>query len=413
MTPPDKTPEEKKVKIRPRVTPRERDEDPLEAEKHEKLLSRIEEIQKNRLKQSGSRKASQANGSDDDAAGSPDDVAPDDPEKTWGMGGEELAGSPAKERRKQHARHSLKRLLFRWGRVAWNHRLPTVPVAVVFFIVLAFVVREAHKNGVAAGRAKAKAEATKENRELTTDQLEGLNRALELVRNGKADEAVTALLAFQQKYPQVASVNYLIGLAATRAGQSVVAADALERSIGRRERLSDSLAMRAILETKQRENSPIRTMGDPRIRSEQYLRRAVAVDPANPHPMILLGAFLRFQGKTDEARAMLEGARSRLQPLDSATVVDVSLALMDVTAVADKDLPEPDGEAFEPAAMFSNALIAFRKGQPDLAVALLKKAETRLAQGVFRNLMHDPALREYLQDPAVRSQFDPPAKKVP
>lgn len=444
---------EKRVKIRPRPASWER-EDVREAEEEEKPRTRIEEVKRNRLKQTGTAFPAKAETREREPRGEPEISQPrpdakaeprvgpelaepesvrspapedrelerpgsaaettapesaatagDDPEKTWGKQESREENAAARAKRRARAKAARRRALLQTGRFVWTHRVRTFPALVVVGFLFWLGAQQFYRAGVNRGMVDAQATAVKENERLTPDQMSGMNAALEQLRNGDPDGALTALMEFQEQHPQVASLSYLIGLAAMQSGDNSMARELVRESIGKRERLSDSLALEAILETKKRADPSVRTMGDVRVRSEDQLRQAIAVDPANPYPMILLGTFLRYQGRTDEAREMLEGARARLQPLDSETVLNVSLALMNLAETSDAALPEANPNAQEATEIFSGALIAFRQGQNELAVNLLRRAEERMEPGVFRHLVNDPALRRYFYDPDVRRLF--------
>lgn len=410
-----KEPSGKRLKIKPRIVQRAKEEDSAEAEKPERLLDKIEHVRNNRRKpfEDPSPESAEVTSRREPVSRTPDTMAspgeqPSIPLSEYPDAAVEESKSTkhaTSERRKRGSSGSRRRMLLRIGRLIWSHRVPTLPVIIVVSILFWVVTKRVHDSGVRKGIVQANAAASKERERLTPEQLAELNTALGWMWSGAPAEAIAPLMDFQQRHPEVPSLSYMIGLAALQSSNSQIASEAIGQSISKRERLSDALALAAILEVNR---VGMTSMGDVRLRSEDQLRRAIAVDPANPHPMILLGALLNELGRKDEARTMLEGARVRLQPLDSLVVLETSLAMLDLSEKTDADLPAANPDAEKPAEIFSSALIAFRKNQPDLAVKLLERARDQMPRGLFRFLLRDPSLRFYLVDPALRSRLDAP-----
>lgn len=411
----DKEPSGKRLKIKPRIVQRAKEDDAPEAEKPERLLDKIEEARNHRRKPFGEHPSDVLESTvrrerfkrePDERVGRAQSEGsasehPDVPLEELGT-----VDHATPERRKRGSSGSFRRTVLRVGRIVLSHRVPTLPVVIVVSILFWVVTKRVHESGIRTGIVQANAAASKERERLTPEQLAELNAALALVWDGAPAEAIAPLMDFQARHPGVASLNYMVGLAALQANNNQLAKEAIGKSIVKRERLSDALALDAIFESKKIGDPAMRTMGDARIRSEDQLRRAIAVDPANPHPMILLGTLLNDLGRKDEARTMLEGARVRLQPLDSLVVLEGSLAMLDLSEKTDAELPAANPNAEEPVEIFSSALIAFRKDQPDLAVTLLERARDQMPKGLFRYLLRDPSLRIHLADPGIRSRLD-------
>ncbi len=269
---------------------------------------------------------------------------------------------------------------------------------------------QSYQSGVEAGRkvaeAEAEAEAVKERVALKPEVLERLNAALAELRRGDPAKALQAFSELELQHPEVSSLTYLTGLAAMQNGDIELAGRKVQESIVKRERVSDALTLQAVLETQKRSEPGIATLGDGRLRSEDYLRRAITADVANPLPMIELGTLFRYQKRNEEARALLEGARHRLQPVDSTTVVDVSLALMALQETADGALPVIENPTKDATTLFSAGYIALRQGQPDTAVESFHNARQRLTPDLFYYLINDPAIRRFVDEPKMREFFE-------
>jgi hypothetical protein len=176
-------------------------------------------------------------------------------------------------------------------------------------------------------------------------------------------------------------------------------------SISKRERISDSLALQAVLETQKRSDPSRQKFGDTRPRTEALLRQAMLADEANPFPMVELATLLRYQKRTDEALALLRGARSRLNPVDSHSVVDVTIELATLQETPDDQLPQIAEPGKDLVSAFSAAYAAMRKGDFDRAADIAKTARKMAAADLFDYLINDPAIRRYAGEPKLREFF--------
>ncbi len=273
-------------------------------------------------------------------------------------------------------------------------------LATVIFFCLVF-----WNLGTGAGRAALLRETSKEGTSVSGDFLAQIDQALADLRAGDADKAVKKLQELEKPDTQVASLTYLLALAAMQNGDTDLAAQKAAESIAKRERVSDSLALQAVLETQKGGNSAIPKFGDPRLRSELLLRQAILADTANPFPMIELATLLRYQKRRTEAQDLLRAARSRLNPVDSHTVVDVTLELSQLQDTPDDSLPriaDPDRDF---ASAFSAAYIAMRRRDFDQAAGLLETLSRRMPADLFYYLVNDPALRRYAAEPKLQKFF--------
>ena len=149
----------------------------------------------------------------------------------------------------------------------------------------------------------------------------------------------------------------------------------------------------------------LRGFGDPSIRSEAYLRRAMAADAANPHPIIELATLLRYKNRDEEAARLLAAAKSRLNPVDSHAVVETSLSLMDLQIRSDADLPanlDPDKDI---SSLFSAAYVAMRLGDHGRAAKILRLGKERVPPDFFDYLVNDPALRKFSSQPDLQEFY--------
>ena len=259
--------------------------------------------------------------------------------------------------------------------------------------------------GFGAGVQNSLDEETKEKVTVSKEFLGELDQALADLRTGKTENAVKKLRELEGANTDVASLTYLLAVAAVQNGDTKLAEAKTAESIDKRERISDSLALQAVLETQKAADPSIKKFGDPQIRSEALLRQAMLADTANPFPMVELATLLRYKKRGDEAIALLRGARSRLNPVDSHSVVDVTIELATLQDAPDSELPQVPEPGKDLVSAFSAAYIAMRKGDFDQAVGLVKIARKMAAPDLFDYLINDPAIRHYAAEPKLREFF--------
>ena len=224
---------------------------------------------------------------------------------------------------------------------------------------------------------------------------ERLNKAFDDLRAGRPADALAAFQQVQATNPGVASMAYLTALAAMRSKNFALAEEQAALSILRRERVSDSMAIQALLQIQKSEDPNSRKFGDQMLRAELILRRAALADPANPVPMIELAALLRQQRKFDEAIDLLKAARSRVQPFDLPPFLEAAIVLTTLQNKADPDLPGIGDPEKDLPSGISAAYVSLRRGQFTEAAEILKGIKNRTAPGYFRYLMNDPAIRPF------------------
>jgi len=284
-------------------------------------------------------------------------------------------------------------------RIPFIYALAGGLVAVIFFSVVFW------KFGFGAGIESSLEEETKERVTVSKEFHAELDQALADLRAGNTDKAVRKLQELEEAKTGVASLAYLVAVAAVQNGDIPLAEAKTAESISKRERISDSLALQAVLETQKGGDPSIKKFGDTRVRSEVLLRQSMLADEANPFPMIELATLLRYQKRDEEALALLRGARSRLNPVDSHSVVDVTIGLTALHDTPDDQLPRIAEPGKDIVSAFSAAYVAMRNGDFDRAAEIVKTAREMTSPDLFDYLINDPAIRRYAGDPKLREFF--------
>lgn len=294
---------------------------------------------------------------------------------------------------------------FRQGLMVFLRRRVRVGVALGISLVLV-VLAVWIASGFArhSERTRMLAEISRQGVGITQEKQDRLDKALMDLRGGDSEKALKQLVLLEHEAPEVASLAYLVALAAMQAGQPELSAEYVEKSIARRERVSDAIALKAVLES-QGGGSGV-PLGDPRLRAEGYLRQAMLADAANASPLVELATLLRYRKQNDEAMRVLEAARSRLNPVDSHTVVDVSIALLALQEKPDEKLPDAINPDKDVPALFSAAYLAMRRGNFPEAAGILKTARERLSPDLFFYLANDPAFRKYAREKELAGCFE-------
>lgn len=226
-----------------------------------------------------------------------------------------------------------------------------------------------------------------------------VDRALADLRSGLATHALLSLRALRTENPRFPSIDYLVALAALQAGDQKEALASIEASLGKKQRVSDALALRASLEAAQESATPGETGVEPL--ADRTLRQAIQADPANPFPYFELAMRLRARGDQSEAREMLEAASFRLHPVDPHIISEVSLRLMDLENQPDRALPALPEKAASAPDLFAAAYVGFRLGMKERATEFLDQAKTVVSADLFSYLMADPAMRRVVSGPGL------------
>ena len=424
---------EKKLKLRPRGLD-EKAQDPEQPEESLEVLEDKSDTKNrkwnNRIRQSGIKfpakmvsktlKDSSSSGDGDDesslgegeAASGQDskNIVPEAPaDRSLKSEGWESSVSPAAVTGAEVGSPEVKKPnLQDMGRV--NRRKAVKRIRLIYALALAVVASVLcsivfWNLGFGAGVVSSIEEETKERVTVSKEFLADLDQALADLRDGETDKAVKKLRELEGAKTGVASLTYLLAVAAVQNGDISLAEAKTAESISKRERISDSLALQAVLETQKRSDPSRQKFGDTRPRTEALLRQSMLADEANPFPMVELATLLRYQKRADEALALLRGARSRLNPVDSPSVVDVTIALATLQETPDNQLPQIAEPGKDLVSAFSAAYVAMRKGDFDRAVDLAKTARKMAAADLFDYLINDPAIRRYAGEPKLREFF--------
>lgn len=237
------------------------------------------------------------------------------------------------------------------------------------------------------------------------EEEKSLGDAFARLRAGDGPGALEALRTLRLRNPRLSSLSYVAALAATQAGDIAAATKETARSLAAGERVSDSYALAAAVESLKPGSVEWQAIGDTDERGEFFLRQAIAADQANPAPRLELGIRLRGKGKNAEAVEMLESARLRLHPVDQAAVVDTTLLIIKLEGSTDEALPadlDPDKNT---ASLMGAAYVALRRGDITAAAALFGTAKSRLPPELYYYLLGDPAFGPYRQNPALAPIF--------
>lgn len=280
------------------------------------------------------------------------------------------------------------------------------PVAVLAFTTwLAWTL--AYERGTLSAREAYNIAATKERVEVPPEFAETLNKAVIALRDGDAASALATFQELESSYPNISSLTFLVAMAAMQSGDIALAERKVEQTIAKKERVADALAIQAVLETQKAQQPGYASMGDPKARAEGLLRRAILADSANPFPYIELSTLLRYQGRNDEALELLRAARARLNPVDSHTVADVTLRLMELERTPDEKLPTFSGEiSTDAAGAFGAAYVAARKQDFPRAAEILAATRDRMAPDLFYYLVNDPAVRRHSREGPMTKFFE-------
>ena len=288
-----------------------------------------------------------------------------------------------------------------------------VSLAVLFFAVAVVVAILSSwyfydwgfQSGLLGGVQQAKNEATRGNVPWPPEVAAELDKAMLELRDDRAEVALPRLQKLESETHPISSVTYLVALAALQNGDPYLAEFKANESIEKQERISDSLALLAVLASQSASDPERAKIAVPRVRAEQLLRQACLADGANPYPRYELGTLLRYQGRREEALALIQGAQARLNPIDSHMIMGITLELMKIEELPTEKLPAVNPDSDDVRKLFPAAYSAMRRGDFPQAALLLKKCREILPPDVFGYIILDPAMRKFTYEPELKAFF--------
>lgn len=250
-----------------------------------------------------------------------------------------------------------------------------------------------------SGEDQAEAAATKEGLQLPPDVSAQLDHALIALRDGDSRKAIHELEEVEAAPLAYPSVTYLVALAAMQDGNIKLSEKKVEESIAKRERVSDALALQAVLETQKAHDPTYFKVGNPRQRAETLLRQAIMADAANPYPHFELATLLRYRGEKEEALREIKAAEARLNPVDSHLIMGITMAIMELENTPDSQLPTASPDSDDIRKLFPEAYASMRRGDFVTAAALLRKCRKLSSPDIFDYAVNDPAIRKFAHQP--------------
>ncbi len=251
------------------------------------------------------------------------------------------------------------------------------------------------KLGSWMGWSAADEVATRERFTIPPDVADEVDASLILLRKGQIADALEGLQRIDEKEKNYPSISYLLAVAAMHNGNIKLAEEKVRESIAKRERVSDALAIQAVLESMKRSDRDRIALGDPRVKSENYLRQAIQADPANGAPYFELATLLRYAGKREEARKYYRAAQARLNPVDSHELLDITLAIMALQDLPKDRLPTEIPQSDSLRKLFPAAYSAMLREDFTTAASLLAKCHEVANPDLLAYLLNDPSIRRY------------------
>lgn len=261
-------------------------------------------------------------------------------------------------------------------------------VGLLIATALGFVGGYAIGNG---GR-QAPAQSNQQPGTIDPSTLGRMDEVMQTLRSGDTGLTLGLLDLLRASNPDFPSLHYVYALTWLAAGQPHRADEFAKSSVMQGERVSDSLALQAAI-LKASSSPGDHHLAPPDTMQRDLLLRAVATDPLNPAPRIELAHLLRSTGDREGARAQFRAARALLHPVDSAIVIETTLAIMDAEDGIDP-LPPAEPSAHSTIALhFARAATALKAGDQAASRSALETANPLCNPDTFAYLAADPALR--------------------
>ncbi|MFY8267803.1 MAG: hypothetical protein ACOVLK_00255, partial [Terrimicrobiaceae bacterium] len=128
-------------------------------------------------------------------------------------------------------------------------RRALIPLCLASLILILFVGWQLDRAGILGGSTQTHALPEGDFTEMPSEIQASLDTAMVELRTGFAANALKRLDLIEKRNPQPPSITYLSALAALQAGDPDQASQKADASIAKGERVSDCLALKAVLET--------------------------------------------------------------------------------------------------------------------------------------------------------------------
>jgi tetratricopeptide (TPR) repeat protein len=263
--------------------------------------------------------------------------------------------------------------------------------------------------GLDEGVARAEAVALKENVSLTPDVRDAIEQGMNDLLENRGKEAAAQFQSVKAMQPALSSLSILTARAALQAGDLALAQQMVDEALAARESISEALTMQALIEARLAISESFKSMGNPRLRIEQLLQRAIAADVTDPRPFIELAVLRRFERKFDEAHALLEAAKARQSSSNDRLALDISLELLTLQQLDDESLRNRGDDSFHGlSAPLLRAYRALRLDDSATAEASLAMASATLPTPTLKQCLRDPAFVAFGKSPLLQSYLNPP-----
>ena len=292
---------------------------------------------------------------------------------------------------------------------SWDGRLHVLWTGVLVVLASTAAALLAFSIGLRDGMARAEAAALKENVNPPPEVRKAIEQGMSDLLEGRSKEALAQFQAIKATQPALSSLSILAARAALQAGELNLAQQMVDEALGTRESVSEALTMQALIEARLATSESFKSMGNPRIRIEQLLQRAIAADVTDPRPLIELAVLRRFERKFDEAEELLQAARARQSVSTDRLALDVSLELLALQKLDDDAVRMRGEESFNGlGAPLLRAYRALRLGDSATAESSLAEASATLPTPTFKQCLRDPAFVPFGKSPLLQPFLNPP-----
>jgi len=260
--------------------------------------------------------------------------------------------------------------------------------------------------GISAARNSENPEMPKDFSEMTPEIHGVINKIIKDLQDRKGQLALEKIGQLRTLAPEFSFASILAANAALIEKDLQTAEDESEASLAGRVAESDAFMVQALVVMSRLKDKAYKSMGNPKAQIETLLHKAIAADPLEPDPYILMGAVKRAARESREALDFLQSSRLRQSAASDTMVTEAAINLLELEMMLDADLP-PLSDQNEAGILnqFSTAYTAMRLGNREVAVSNLARAKESLPPKVFAQILADPAFSTYSKNPQFAEFF--------
>ena len=233
-----------------------------------------------------------------------------------------------------------------------------------------------------------------------TSEAEGkLDDAFSELHAGNARKALLAFQDVRSLQPGLHGIDFLVGYAASFAGEPALARDSFQTAIGKKELEEESGALLSLLDVSKDGGDGAASLADPVASAESALRRYASARPLDPRAYFLCAEMLRSKGSYRSSVELMSKALGRTDPRFDSRLIEAKMTLAKLQEHPPKEVPAFSSvTVLDGPGALAAAYAALSNHRSEEGVLFLERASEFYPGFLFAELMKDQAFDEFRTD---------------